>query len=359
MKKVLSVITVLSIFSTSFVGFSNIALAASVTSLSDTLATLTASTASNHEIKFVTPSGVDAGESVSVTFDADFTGLGSIVEDDVDFATGDSSNCSTASFTEETTASSPSGVTWGVGIAGQVVTITSGTDTVTASRCVRIRIGTNATNSGTGANRISNGVAANAHSITIGGTFGDSGTAAIDIIADDSVNITATVDPTITFTISDTTVGFGTLSTSVATYATGDTNGTTFLPGDTSGAHEMTVATNASSGYSITYNGATLTSGGNTISAATISSDNDGTPGSEQFALGIDDNGGNVTIASGYDLAGTNSYNFVAGTTTTIASETGATTTETIDVQYIANIATTTEAGSYSTDITYIATGNF
>ncbi len=362
MKKFFSAITIFSILLTSFAGFSNKALAASVTTLSDTLSTLTASTAANHEILFNTPSGVASGGNLTVTFDSDFTGLGSITEDDVDFATGSSGTCSSATYTEQATV--PSGATssqWNVTIAGQVITITSGgaSATVTAARCVRIRVGTNATNSGTGSNRISNGVAANAHSITIGGGFGDSGTASIDIIADDSVNITATVDPTITFTISDTTVGFGTLSSSAATYATSDANGTTLLPADTSGAHEMTIATNAASGYTITYNGATLTSGGNTIDVATISSDNDGTPGTEQFALGIDDNGGNVTIASGYDLAGTNSYSFVAGTTTAIASETGATTTETIDVQYIANIATTTEAGSYSTDITYIATGNF
>ena len=339
------------------------AYAANVTSFSDTLSTLAASTAANHEIKFVTPGGLTDTQTITVTFDADFTGLGSITEDDVDFATGSTNNCTSATFTEQATAAAAAGATYGVTIAGQVITITSGTGDVTADRCVRIRVGTNATSSGTGANRISNGVAANAHSVAVNVNSGtDTGTAAIDIIADDSVNITATVDPTITFTISDTTVGFGTLDPAAARWATSDgstSGGTSSLPGDTSGAHEMTIATNAATGYSITYNGATLTSGLNTISVATISSDNDGTPATEQFALGIDDNGSNVTIASGYDLAGTNSYAFVAGTTTTIASETVPTATETIDVQYIANIATTTEAGSYSTDITYIATGNF
>lgn len=362
MKKLFSAITIFSILLTSFVGFSNKAMAASVTTFSDTLSTLAASTAANHTIYFVTPTGVASGQTVTLTFDADFTGVSSIDETDLDFAEGDSGTCTTASYTEETlVASGATSSQWNASASGSVITFESGgaSATVTAARCIRIKIGTNATSGVTGGEQISNGVAANAHSVTIGGTFGDSGTASIDIIADDSVNITATVDPTITFTISDTAVGFGTLSSSAATYATSDATGTTSLPGDTSGAHEMTVATNAASGYTITYNGATLTSGGNTIDVATISSDNDGTPGTEQFALGIDDNGSNVTVASGYDLAGTNSYNFVAGTTTTIASETGATTTETIDVQYIANIATTTEAGSYSTNITYIATGNF
>lgn len=358
-KKVASALAIVSLISTSVFGFIQTANAASVTSFSDTLSTLTASTAANHEIKFVTPGGLTDGQTITLTFDADFTGLGSITEDDVDFATGSSNNCVSATFTEQATATSPSGATYGVGIAGQVITLTSGTGDVTADRCVRFRIGTNATNSGTGANRISNGVAANAHSVAVNVNSGtDTGTAAIDIIADDSVNITATVDPTITFTISDVAVGFGTLSSSQATWANSGATGTTSQPAASAGAHEMTVATNAASGYTVTYNGATLTNGLNTISVATITGDADGTPASEQFAIAIDDNGGNVTIPSAYDYA-SNNYSFVAGTTTTLASETVATTTETIDVQYIANIATTTEAGAYSTDITYIATGNF
>mgnify|MGYP003552544025 CR=1 FL=1 len=361
-KKVASFLAITSLVSTSIFGIIQPAYAASVTTFSDTLSTLVASTAANHTIYFVTPTGVASGGTVTLTFDADFTGVSSIDDTDLDFAEGDSGTCTTASYTEETlVAAGATSSQFNASASGQVITFESGgaSATVTAARCIRIKIGTNATSGVTGGEQISNGVAANAHSVTIGGSFGDSGTAAIDIIADDSVNITATVDPTITFTISDTTVGFGTLTTGSASWATGDTNGVTSAPADSSGAHEMTLATNAASGYSITYNGATLTSGGNTIDVATISEDDDGTPASEQFALGLDDNGGNVTIVSDYDLATTNSYKFVASTTTTVASETAPTAIETFDVQYIANISTVTEAGSYSTDITWIATGNF
>ncbi|MCA9353414.1 hypothetical protein KC842_00895 [Candidatus Nomurabacteria bacterium] len=333
-------------------------IAASVTSLRDVLSTLTASTAANHTIYFVTPSGVAAGETITVTFDSDFTGLGSIVEDDVDFAEGDSGTCTTAGYTEKTTAASASGTTWGVSIASQTITITSGTDTVTAARCVRIEVGTNATSSGTGANQISNGVAGNDHSITIGGTFGDSGTAAIDIIADDSVNITATVDPSITFTVDDTTVGFGTLSASTGRWATGDTNGTDASETTPTAAHTMTVGTNASSGYSITYNGATLTSGANTIDVASVTGDGDGTPGTEEFGLSVSTDG-DATIASGYQRDATPDFAFVASTATEIVSETGPTATETLSVSYLANISSLTEAGSYSTDVTYIATAAY
>ncbi len=338
------------------------AMAASVTNATATLGRIEASTAnSSGTVQFATPTGIQVGgDTIILTFSADFT-LAAEDVNNFDVELGDSATCSSAVYTDEVVATTASATDWGVDVTGNVITLSPETDqTLTAGFCMRLVWGTAATTGATGsASTVTNGSADDDDTIVFTGGFGDTGTIAIDIIADDSVNITATVSPTITFTISDVAIGFGALDATAARYATADATGTGVLPGDTTGAHEMTIATNAASGYSITYFGATLTSGANTINVATIASDADGTPASEQFALGIDDNGGNVTIASAYELAGTNSYAFVAGTTTTIASETIATATETIDVQYIANIATTTEAGSYSTDVTYIATGNF
>lgn len=339
--------------------FARTATAAGVTSLSDTLTRLKASTAADHTIYFVTPTGLSAAQTITLTFSADFTGVSSIAHTDVDFATGSSATCTSATYTEQTLAASPSGATWGIGASGQVITITSGTGTVTANRCVRIKIGTNATTGSTGVNQITNGAADDDDTLTIGGTFGDSGTLAYDIITDDQVSITATVAPSITFTVDDNTVGFGTLSSTTGRWATGDTLGGNATAGNTpTAAHTLTIGTNASSGYSVTYNGATLTSSGNTITAASISSDSDGTTGSEQFALSVSASG-DATIASGYARGTNSSWNFVPSTTTTIVSETVPTATETLSVSYLANISALTEAGSYSTTLTYIATGNF
>jgi hypothetical protein len=220
-------------------------------------------------------------------------------------------------------------------------------------------MGTDATTGGTGsASTVTNGAVDDDDTIAIAGAFGDTGTLAVDIITDDQVVVTATVDPTITFSISDNTIGFGTLSSSAARFATGDTNGSA---SDSSAAHTMSIATNSQSGYTVTYNGATLTSGGNTISVASITNDADGTQGTEQFAVGFSTSG-DATIASGYDhnaVAGNRDWNFVASTTTTVVSETVATNAETISAFYLSNIAGSTEAGSYSTTITYIATGTF
>jgi hypothetical protein len=333
--------------------------AASLTSLSDSMSSLKASTASNHEIKFVTPTGVAALGTIVLTFSADFTNVTNIAFGDIDFAEGDSSNCSTATFTEKTLAASASGATWGAdGDSATTVTLTSGSGTVTAGRCVRVRIGTNAVTGTTGTNQISNGAADDDDTISISGTFGDTGTITVDIITDDQVSVSATVAQSISFSISDNTIGFGSLSSSGPRFATGDTSGS---GSDSAEAHNLQVGTNAASGYTVTYNGATLTSGLNTVSVASITNDADGTAGSEQFAIAASTNG-DSTIASGYDhnaVAGNRDWNFVASTTTTLASEAVPTATETLSMFYLANISSLTEAGSYATTITYTGTANF
>jgi hypothetical protein len=316
-------------------------------------------TGNNGSYYDVTPSGVDAGESIILTFSSDFTNVTNIVHTDIDFAEGNSSNCSTATFTEKTLGSSASGTTWSAdGDTATTVTITSGTNTVTAGRCVRIRIGTNAVSQATGVNQISNGDADDDDTVSISGTFGDTGTITIDIITDDQVSVSATVSQSISFSISDNTIGFGSLSSSGPRFATGDATGSGT---DSAEAHNLQVGTNASSGYTVTYNGSTLTSGLNTISVASITNDADGTSGTEQFAIGASTNG-DATIATGYDhnaVAGNRDWNFVADTTTTLVSETVPTATETVSMFYLANISTLTEAGSYATSITYNATANF
>ncbi len=328
--------------------------ALSLTSISDVLSRLKDTTAANHEIKFVTPAtgGVAAGESIILTFTG-FTGVSSLDYLDVDFASGNTNDCATATFTEKTLAAAPSGATWGLTTSGSAVTLLSGTDTVTADRCVRFRLGTNAVTPTTGDTQIVNGTAATVHSVAITGSFGDTGTLAVDIITDDQVAITATVDPTISFSISDNTTEFGTLTTGAARWADNAAGN-----GSAVASHDFQVATNATSGYSITYFGATLTSGGNTIDPATITADSDGVPGTEQFALALNRTTGNGTTDTAYAFT-SNNYKFVASTTSSVYSETVATNNEIVDVYYLANIGGATEAGAYSTTITWIATGTF
>lgn len=162
---------------------------------------------------------------------------------------------------------------------------------------------------------------------------------------------------TLTFSISDNSIGFGTLNTAAARFATGDTTGSATEVE----AHTLSASTNASNGYTITVKGATLThatNGSFTILAIggtnTVSS-----VGTEQFGLRMTASGGSGTVTSPYAASGF-AYAGTASTASQVASlSNGDGVTTTYSVRYIANIASTTEAGSYSANLIYVATGNF
>jgi len=328
-----------------------VANAATVTSLKDIQTTLVDSANSNHTISWVSPSAVANAATITLTFATGFD-LTGVVENDIDIA-GTTEG-------ELTTAADCTGAeNAGVGVSGQVITITlctgDGGD-FTNSETITVEIGTNATSSGTGANQINNQTAGqNTTDPTVDVTSGasDVGSFAVEVIADDSVNVTATVDPSLSFSISDTTIGFGTLTTSAARYANSAATGSA----SETPAHTLTAGTNAAGGLIVTYNGALLTSASNNIDAGT-NLDIDGTAGTEQFGIAFDDNGSFFSIVAGYDQA-TPLSSFVAGTTTTVFSSTAPIASTAVDAHYIANIAANTPAGSYSTDLTYIATGTF
>ncbi|HSX52823.1 MAG TPA: hypothetical protein VLF90_00410 [Patescibacteria group bacterium] len=162
------------------------------------------------------------------------------------------------------------------------------------------------------------------------------------------ITVTASVDETLTFTLSSATVALGSLTTS--------TTG--------SGTSTMSAATNAASGYAITVNGTTLTSGSNTITA--LASQTASTQGNSQFGINLKANttpsvgsnvsgGGSGTATSNYNTA--DQFRFVSGDS--VASASAPTNSNTYTVSYIANIAGATLPGSYTTTLTYIATATF
>lgn len=343
-----------------------VAHAADLTKEKDLLSTIETSANANHTISWLQTTAITAGQTVVITFPSDFS-LTGVAEaagaSDIDLAedTDGSPTTCTGTLTDETLDTAASATTWGAVVSGQTVTFTAPSNAATyvaAGSCVVVEIGTHATNEFTGVNQINNATTTGSKTITMTSSTADTGTLAVSLVTDESVNVTANVDPSITFTISDTTIEFGTLSASAATWADNAAGSASDVA-----AHTMGIATNAATGYAITYNGATLTGTPGTISVAAITNDADGTTDgtTEQFAMGFSTSG-DATIATGYDhnvTAGSRDWTFVASTTTTIASEIVPTATETISAFYLANIATTTEPGSYSTNITYIATGTF
>src|SRR6266568_858893 len=131
-----------------------------------------------------------------------------------------------------------------------------------------------------------------------------------------------------------------------------------------SGTSQIGVTTNAGSGYNVTVNGTTLTSGANTIAA--LSSPTGSAQGSAQFGMNLR---ANTTPTIGSDPAGagaaapTTNYNtvnsFTFNNTDQIASSASADNFRLFTVSYIANITPVTPPGTYSTTLTYICTATF
>jgi hypothetical protein len=322
------------------------AFAASLTTLSDTMSSLKISAPSNHDISFVTPTGVAAGATIIVTLPGAFAIPAGLTFTDVDVLDNG---------TNVTLAAAPAGATWGVvRTSATVLTITNGTTAVVPGRTIRIKVGTNATNQTTGVNQITNDTTTGTKSIALTGTFGDTGNIAVQMITDDTVVVTAVVPQTLSFALSANSIAYGNLDAAAARFA----NTTTGSAADTV-AHTVAIGTNGTGGYSISVQGGTLTSGANTITAVGAVPAAS-TVGTEQFGIYATKAGGvNGTIAAPYATASSFGYNGSAASAVTFASGTSATATETFSLHYVANIAALTEAGTYTTNLTYVGTANF
>jgi hypothetical protein len=171
----------------------------------------------------------------------------------------------------------------------------------------------------------------------------------------------------------------GTTCASGGSQITGTTvNLGTFSPASTnSGTSVMSASTNAGSGYIITVNGTTLTSGSNTIAAMGTQSANSATcspsctssPGTSQFGSNVVSNtspsvgagvtptgaGDNGAGFGGYDTA--NSFRFFNGDT--VASSSTVSNSQVFTNSYIVNVGGSQAAGLYSSTLTYICTATF
>jgi hypothetical protein len=322
--------------------------AASLTTISDTVTNLTASAVANHTIQFTTPTGVASGQSIILTFDNSTSIAAGLTFADIDLKDDGS---------DLPLAAAPSGATWGVvRTSGTVITFTNGTTAVAAGSVLNIEIGTNATFGVSGTQQITNGPAGSTV-LRISGSFTDTGALTLPIVANGIVAVSAEVLSTLSFTVSDNTIYFGNLRSAGACFAQGTDPGYVTCPTTTeTEAFNMTAATNAPTGYTVSVQGATLTSGGNTITA--LASNTASSPGTEQFGLRANATGGSGTVSAPYAAAGY-AYTGTTSTPATVATATAPSDTTTFSVRYLANISPVTEAGSYTTSHTYVATGNF
>ena len=158
----------------------------------------------------------------------------------------------------------------------------------------------------------------------------------------------------LTFSISDNTVGFGSLSSVSSVYATGDTLGTTST---SSMAHTISVSTTAPGGYIMTIDGNTLTGGvgiikaiGNTATTAQT--------GIDQFGLSASVSSGTGSVSAPYSTISL----FALATSSfpsTVATGIGDNITSLFNLRYLGNINALTNSGSYTSILTYTVTGVF
>lgn len=339
--------------------------AAAVTSFSDTLSTIKESVVANHTFTFTIIDDWQAGETLALAFPAGFSAAGfantepedfDVTDDGADQTLVASGGCSGAAIEIEITTTDI------VDPIGFTFTRCAGDATIAAGSIVTIEIGTNATSGGAGNDQITNQTAAQNNTNAIitlagGGGYTDTGSLALEIVADNDVTVNATVDPRITCAFAGMTTTFASLTGPVTTSDTTTT---------------VTISTNAPNGFtlSIRDEGNATNPGlyksvaptyliGSADSAfadtATLTNDVDGFGVQGSVAGG---SGASVTIAARYDQSG-NAVGGLERTATTLASATGAVASRVVSVVHKAAVSGLANAGAYTDTLTYVCTGIF
>ena len=221
-------------------------LAADLGNLSDLMTRTKVSTLSSHDISFnlFSTTTFDAGETIVIDFKEDAPDNGFAVN-------AATSVIADFDFTVNTVEKVIIDVDVGApvcvnGVSNIAVGIVEATGVVTFLACntylsspagatINIEYGTAATDNGSGTNRVTNPAAPQNYLLDITAAL-DTGKIAIDIETEDQISVTASVDPSITFTLITTPMALGTLTT-------GGVN--------TGGPNVTTIGTNANGGYTL------------------------------------------------------------------------------------------------------------
>ena len=321
--------------------------AASLTNTSDLVSRSAISQRSSHQIKLTSPSGVSSGGTIVVTFPSGFNASFLLYTDAVITygpTTGLENNVSIGS--------SPSGATWGFNVTATVVTFTSGTGTIPSGSKVIISLSNSASrgpmNPATPGNYVVH--------LSLGS---DTGFLGLNILNNDQVSINANVDPTLSFSISNTVLNFGSFVGIAVRYADTSTGSAT-LP--TNGQPTtLTTSTNGANGVLLSiYDQGNGTSGGlwsgspvsELIPAAGA---NLVTAGSKKYGV-FGKNSSGLTIDPGFTSSGATA---ISTSLQNFATSSGPVINATVDLALVAAVDTTTKAGIYSDSLTIICTGRY
>jgi hypothetical protein len=340
--------------------------AANVTSFSDTLSDSAPSADADHTIEFTTPTGLGAGETVTLNL-ADFGNVTNITAADLTFSIGGSG----ASLTD----GSASGATWGVNTTATTIEITSDTETVAGGSDIVIQVGTNAG----GTNQLTNPGSTGSYPISVDFGANDTGTTRVAIV--DSVTVTASVDTVFTFTVSGVA---GNTPVNGAT-TTGSTTATevafgSLQPGTaTTAAQDLSVTTNASNGFVVTVqsdqalqssNGGVINGfvdGSNTTTPTTWTGPSANVNQSNTWGhWGLTSNDASIEGSDEFDVGGSGNLYVAASTSpTAVFSNDGPANGTNQDVGtarvgYRVEVSALQPAGDdYTTTLTYVATPVF
>jgi hypothetical protein len=323
--------------------------AGNLSSISDTLSRIQVAEDANHSIEFVTPTGVDASsDTIVLTFDdtGDAFNLSGVTVGDIDLAVDDDGQCD-GTWTDKTLASSASAGQWGVNVntSTDVITLSAPTDSTTgeisAGRCVQIEIGMNADS---GANAINNPASPGTYTVDISGTFGDTGAFALNIVSDDQIDISASVDPTLDVIIGSTSCILGTLSANYIETC----------------SYDVTVSTNATSGYT-----ATIVSDGllrndfddiNNAAGGTVEK------GSEEYGIGTSKSGQDIiqnSVCTDHDTGSSQPASALTTSAQQFASSTAPISKDITTMCHLASVSGATPAGSYNQVATIVVTSYY
>lgn len=219
--------------------------AANLTYVKNTLSNSAPSEASNHAIQFLSPTIINAGETVVVTFPNGFNiATSGVAFGDVDLEIN--------GVDETVVAGAPGANDWGFSTTSQNIVFTAGlSESIAANATVTIKVGTNANG---GANQVTNPSNIQSYEFTV--TAGPSNSGQMRVAIVDDVLVTANVDTTLTFTVSGVADGEA-VNGSPTTTATSSTSNTlpfeTLSPGVSKTlAQDLSVATNARNGFVVT-----------------------------------------------------------------------------------------------------------
>jgi len=349
MKKILKNLFIgVLIITLSIIIITNKAQATGISAISDTMSRMQISQTSSHTIKFTTQNAIQvSGDTIVITFPSDFNFTSKTIST-ISFTHG----ASTGLESTESLLSSPDGTHWGAVFSGtqnRILTLTTPTDGVGAAAVAasdKLIISYDSTNAINGSSNTTYII-----TIAVGGTYTENGSVAVALLTSDQINVTASVDPTITFSMDHGSTDFGTISSS--SVKTSSPNITFQTSTNATGGYTISIADQGSGTNPGLYNSVSSYLLGSADASYNTTADLTSVAG-----YGIQATSATASIATRYSQT-SNTVGGYSRTPQTLASYNNVADSQTVTITSKAKVLGSAPAGSYADTVTVIATANF